>query len=283
MTPTRLLLLALVAFSLLWSFPGNARAGFAIDTFTYDPTPPEIVGQNGGTGFAGAWQGNTGTSGVQGNQLLLTGNNDNSAFRSLAESVSQTVYFSFTVRFTGGLLDSGDFLSLWFDNPSPTTGVITGTHTTVPNVGIRDNGTSDFYARLALPSTGPPGAFLARNLVEGETYLLVGRLGKSGGVGAAFDSIQLWVNPMSEADLPVTDLPPPTTNLTSFNTIGFRTATLDAGDQIFIDNLQLGNTFESVQPTPAPGGLVLALSAAPLFFALRRRLRKPDADAATAA
>ncbi|MBO0696861.1 MAG: hypothetical protein J2P46_00570 [Zavarzinella sp.] len=228
-------------FALLAAAPA-ARAAFLIEGFDYQNG---LNGQNGGTGFAGPWTAAAANATVSDGAAKLTGNNDNAASRSLAAAVNSTVYFSFTVQFVGSL-DADDFFALWFDSSTSTN------HGGVPNVGIRGNGSADFYVRLSQP---PNGTFFSQNLVSGETYTIVGRLGKSGGAGSAFDSITLWVNPASEASGSVTATTPGTT-LTSFNAIGFRTANLDAGDTVFVDNVRLGNSFDSVV-TPAPPAVIL--------------------------
>jgi hypothetical protein len=250
--------------------PGAGHAStIAQDSFSY--AAGELNGQNGGVGFAGAWTANVvatevadpgvslsyagGATVVDGGSsaLRITGNNNNLAFRDLAVPVSlDEIFVSFLFRYEGAL-DTNDFGVLWHDNVS------TGTHTTRPNLGIKANqgngsGTEDVVARLQLSGTGQ---VYAVDLVAGQTYFILGRLSKSApGVGSAYDEFDVWVNPTAGAsgtpDLTATG----SGGISSFGTIGVRTANIDALDEFWIDELKYATTFATAVPEPTTATLL---------------------------
>jgi len=238
---------------------GSVTPFFARDTFEAYTAGNSIAGGNGGVSWSGAWSGAGGgiesvvdTSGnplsftdtgdtVDGDGLALrlAGNDDNAATRDLAQSISSPfVYAAMLVRFEGAQNDN-DFLSLWFDDSDPDN---------APNFGIKMNrgngsGPEDLFAR-----SKQNNAVFDTDIVSGRTYFLVARIEKAG--SSAYDKVSLWVDP--------TDLghgsPPPVTaetavdssGLAAFQTIGFRSVNLDAGDSVTIDELRLGTSWAEV-------------------------------------
>ncbi len=231
-----------------------------------------IAGANGGSGWAGAWAraGSAGTANVvaqgSGNALAFSGNdNGASAYRQLASTVSGTVLVDFTVR-TSAALERNDFLGLWFGNSA------SGTHTGEPNLGLKgncdqaNNCTADVFGRLNSNTIGyAPGS----DLLADTDYRIVGLLSKSG--GNVYDSLQLWFNPTGanlwDLGAPSFALSPNLgSGLSSFDTIGFRTANIGGGPTITVDNL-------SIQQIPEPASLALAGIALLGLVATSRRRR----------
>jgi hypothetical protein len=141
----------------------------------------------------------------------------------------------------------------WHDNAS------TGSHTDRPNLGIKGNrgdgsGTEDIVARLQLSGSGQ---VYAVDLNAGETYFILGRLHKSTpGVTNDFDLFDIWVNPTNGAsgtpDLTATG----TGTISSFNTVGLRTANIDGLDTFWVDELRYSTDFVSAT-IPEPSSAVL--------------------------
>lgn len=263
----------------------GAATTIAYEGFTY--APGELNGQSGGAGFSGVWSANTaatevadpGTALVYGggaqpvhggsSALRITGNQDNLAFRSLAAPIAgDEVFVSFLFRYDG-VLDDNDFGVLWHDD------IATGSHTDRPNLGIKGNrgdgsGPEDVVARLQLSGSGQ---VYAVDLLASQTYLVLGRLYKSTpGAGNDFDRFDVWVNPTAGAsgtpDLTATG----SGTLSSFGTIGLRTANIDAGDAFWIDEIRYTSSYASAT-TPEPStGVLLSVGLAALA-ACRRRQR----------
>ncbi len=225
----------------------SAHAGLvtvASDNFGY--ANGALAGQTGGTGWTTAWASRGGAPAVNGAALLFTANNSNAAYRSLALTSSDVVVkFTLTVS---GSPQNNDFLGLWFDNES------TSDHTDVPNIGLKGNcGTGcstglDIFAR----TTGTEGSFTTPIAATVE-YTVFGLLQKTGNA-SSYNRFSVWVNPtgsemesFSGADAVANGL----SGLTSFNTIGFRTANLSDNLTVRIDNL-------SVSAVPEPASVLLA-------------------------
>jgi len=227
----------------------------------------ELDGGNGGMGFGGAWSANTafteiadpgialsysgGAALVDGGSsaLRVTGNANNLAFRDLASPiVADEVFVSFLFRYDG-ILNDNDFAVLWHDNVS------TGSHTTRPNLGIKANqgngaGSEDVVARLQL---GGSGQVYAVDLVAGQTYFILGRLHRSApGAGNVYDRFDVWVDPTAGASGAPDLTAAGAGGVSSFGTIGIRTANIDAVDTFWIDEIRYAATFEAaVVPEPS--------------------------------
>lgn len=219
-----------------------------------------LSGLNGGSGWAGAWASSGGVPTVVDPAVDLQGdraarfaaNNNNVAYRSLGSTFSGSQLFvSFLVQIDAGSLTANDFLSLWLDTAS------TGDHTTRPNIGIKSDGsgTNDVFAR----TTGTGGSFV--NLsdigsINDVTYQIVGLLSKTSGNYNKFD---LWLDP-DFADLGSPDASySGDSGISSITQIGFRSANLDAGDVVLIDDLRLATAWADVVPqaVPEPGSIAL--------------------------
>lgn len=261
----------MVSIAIALGLPGSGEATtLAYEGFEY--AYGELDGQNGGTGFSGAWNANTaiteiadpgtplayagGTAPVDGGSeaLRITGDAANLAFRDLVTPVlADEVFVSFLFRYDGAL-DNNDFAVLWHDNVS------TGSHTNRPNLGIKANqgdgsGTEDVVARLQLSGSGQ---VYAVDLVAGQSYFILGRLHKSTpGAGNDYDRFDVWVDPTAGASGTPDLTASGSGGLSGFGTIGIRAANIDVGDTFWIDEIRYASTFEAATvPEPATGFLV---------------------------
>ncbi|KMQ73544.1 DUF6701 domain-containing protein [Marinobacter subterrani] len=218
-------------------------------------TPGTITGLDGGTGWGGSWQGNSGQSIVDtsANPLLfqasnglsirsqttleVDGNNDRVASRALSGAFSgDQVYLSMLVRFQGAP-GNNDFLGFWVQRPgfgdSPQFGV---------KVNEGGSGNADFFVRL------DTSAAYSTDFQAGQTYLLVARFDKNS--GNFYDRGRLWVNPQC------TDSPPPTPSATIFRNpsnkvteiteLGFRSENLGGGESIQVGQVAAGESWSDV-------------------------------------
>lgn len=226
----------------------------------------ELNGQSGGTGL-GPWTAITAITEIVdpgsplvyavpgggvvngGNRaLMITGNGDNALYSSLAvPSSSNEVFISFLFQFVSGTIEDNDFAAFWFDN------VTTGTHTTVPSLGLKSNrgngsGVEDLMARERLGSE-----VYATNITLGSTYFIVGRLWKSTpGSGNNYNRFDLWVNPaFGDMLTPLATSSGPG-SIASFGVLGLRSVNIDAGEVILFDSLRAGTSWSDVVPSAAP-------------------------------
>lgn len=270
------------------ALPGAAAAAtIAHEDFSY--AYGELAGQNGGFGFAGAWTANApltevanpgtpltyagGTQLVDGGAeaLRITGNNDNIAFRTLAAPISlDQVFISFLFRYDGAL-DNNDFGVIWNDNAS------TGSHTDRPNLGIKANrgdgsGPQDVVARLQLAGTGQVYAI---DLLAGQTYFILGRLYKTTpGAANNYDRFDIWVDPTSGASGTPDLTASGPGNISSFGTIGVRTANIDLLDSFWIDELRYASTYGSATAPEPSTALLVGCGLVILAARRQRQLRR---------
>ncbi len=144
-----------------------------------------------------------------------------------------------------------------------------------PNIGLKANcGTGGACtADLFAPTDGTVGAF-STAIAIGQSLRLVGLLEKTGNA-TNHNRYSLWVDPTASelasfagADVVFNG----NSNISSFSTIGFRSANLDqagttiAADGVHIDNLRIG-------VVPEPGSLALVGAALLGLGAAARRKR----------
>jgi hypothetical protein len=222
-----------------------------------------IIGNTGGTGWASAWQSATGTTSqvvaeMGGNRALqLSGTNENAAFRVLTSTINQDVFVDFTFQYGGNNLGNNDFLGLWFGSSAG------------PNIGLKANcGDGSCGNDLFVRTNGNTGAFLPDSaLQQDQSYHLYGHLYKSAG-STNYNKFDAWINPtalemntLTGADASFSA----NSGIASFNTIGFRTANLDNGVSVRIDDLQISTV-------PEPGTIaLLGLSLLGMAGVSRRR------------
>jgi len=225
----------------------------------------ELSGLNGGTGWGSAWTATTANTEVVdpvtaltyhvpgggtvngGNRALrITGTPDASILGRNVPNQTGDVYFSFLFRENAGTIDTNDFMDFWFDNDV----TVTGGQTAIPSIGLKGNhgdgaNTLDFASRLNLG-----GEAFSTAATTGTTYLIVGRLFKT---GANYNRFSLWVNPdAGDAGTPDVTATVANGNTTNFLRLGMRIANLDANDVVFVDEIRAGTTFADVVPTTAP-------------------------------
>ena len=245
---------SLIATALFAVAASSEATIIAYDGFSYSG---ELNSQNGGTGWGGAWSAITtatqivdpGVNLIDNSALQINGNDTNVATRSLASSFSgNQIFVDFYLQVDSGNLTGNDFLAFWFTSSSG------------PNFGIKaDEGstfTNDVFGRLS----GGSGPYVPNSDIgstNGITHHIVALLSKDLS-STTFNRLNVWLNPVF-SDLATPDLTTPIfdTGLTSFNKIGFRSANLDSGDVILIDNLRLSTTWNDVMNIPEPATLAL--------------------------
>jgi len=250
---SRLLPAALTLTAALATAPAMANVVLASDNFN-GYSAGSISGANGGTGWAGAW---AGTASANANTLRITSNADGVASRQLDAAINSNVLISFDMQFSAGTISNNDFLGLWF-----------GTNTG-PNIGLKANcgGGSACTNDLFVRTSGTDAGGNAQNITVGTTYTLLGYLQKTGGSNV-YNRFDLWVNPTAQEWSTLTGADAFDTgasSISSFSTIGFRSANLSANDTLRIDNL-------TISAIPEPGTLaLLGLALTGLAAATRRR------------
>lgn len=275
----------LLGVGLFTGTPQSHAALLAYEGFDY--TAGNVNGDNGGTGWSGAWTSSTspvyasvvtgttlgytgGSISINGSgtALSITGGGAGSLNRGFdGTDVGSEIYFSFLFQAVAGSGNEFSHFYLSDDADLNNSGGI-GDFNTAANdsrFGVRINdGTNDTTTTSSLSYT------------IGTTYLLVGRLSTDGTGGAAgeIDRVELWVNPTSltlgTADATVNDAMGLT--LADLDVFSTRFVNFASPDQILIDELRIGTDFASVVTVPEPSvGLLLLLGGTSLL-ALRRRV-----------
>jgi PEP-CTERM motif len=259
-----------------------ASPSHAVLTAAYDfGTSGELNGQGGGTGWSGNWSSDTsltqlvgapsnfayhvpggGTANATG-AIQFTGDSLSAISRSLSGSQNSDVWISFLTQWTGapGTIDSNDFAVWWFNSQAN------------PNIGLKTNQTASQLDLMARNAAGSE-AYAPDQLVEGQTYFVVGHAYKSSGLaGSNYDRYEIWVNPaFADFASPEAISTTGASGIANFTDIGVRTANIGTGDQVIFGALRLGATWADVVPTvPEPVTASLGLMAlGALGVAMRR-------------
>jgi len=261
------LALTLAAVVVLALTGNAARAALIAEDDFEGYGPGSIRGNAGGVGWSGGWQGAgtsvenvVDTSGaelvyrtaagetVRGSDraLAFTGNDDVAAVRNLSRlERPRDVYVSMLVRFTG-TQNINDFLALWFEEAG---------FGAAPNIGVKMEDGSGATLRDFFVRTQRNNHVTVQDIVNGETYFIVGHMSKpNNGRPFEYDEFRLWVNPATLASEPTEDaVSSGDSNVNEFSRIGFRAVNLDADDQVVIDRLRIGTTWEDVtEPDVVP-------------------------------
>jgi hypothetical protein len=238
--------------------PTSFASIIAQDPFTY--SLGEVNTQNGGSGWAGAWTALTSITQIvdpavdliDNRALQLTGNDNNAATRQLASTFSgNQLFVDFYVQVDAGSLTANDFVALWLDT------IATGDHTTRPNIGIKadGSGTNDVFVR----TTGTAGSFVPNSNIGStldSTHHIVGLLSKPL-PASNYDTFKVWLDPLAGALGSPGATFTGSAGVSSISYVGFRTANLDAGDVVLIDNLRLSTTWDEALSVPEPATLAL--------------------------
>ena len=190
--------------------------------------------------------------------LVITGNDDNVAVRTLETRQYADVFVDFTLQYSG-TLGANDFVGLWFGNSNG------------PNIGLKANcgTTSSCTNDLFVRTVGSGGNYLfGSDLEAGKSYHVFGHLYKSGKNGDYYDRFDAWLKPSADELMsfktPDAKMEIKST-MTSFTSLGFRSANIDSNVSVSIDNLRVANV-------PEPGSLALmGLAFAGLAAARRRK------------
>jgi hypothetical protein len=267
----------LLAGAALLAVVPNVRAQLiAYDGFAYSPSQ-SLNGQNGGSGFSGAWQLATGTITVQSgsltpatpsNSLIESGNS------LILTPTSATTIAHATRSFASAILGTNG-TSIWISVVMKGTGEI---GTTAEGRLMLSNGSSGFSIETGQGVQGaPPPNNQGPNAdwsVQGPPPQVEGTSSVSNTLqsllvvkytfGSASDFINLYVNP------PLTGVPPSSPSATTTgNHVAFFT-TLDlsygssngASNSVLLDEVRVGNTFGDVTPVPEPSTLTMVGAAA---------------------
>lgn len=253
-------------FSLL-AIPAANAALIAYDGFAY--SAGALAGQNGGTGWAGAWSGtgsgNVVATGLTTPSLTTTGNrfqtggNNNGAFRTLAvgqNTASGTIWGSFLVRLDG---TASDYAGLSLFTGTANERIFIGKYFGSPVYGLEASGPGG----VGIPST---------TTVDATTRLLVFSLTSTGGTSTT----SLFIDPVIGGAAPTT--PVATTTRPDFvlDTIRIQSG-LGSPAQYAFDEVRLGTTFADVTPSaavvPEAGSLALLLPALGVLGAVVVRRR----------
>ncbi len=267
---------SLIAILTLLGTTSNASAALlASDDFESYALGSTVAGNNGGTGFSGAW--GSSNAGASANTTILSSSLSYSGGTVFANGGSQAAQY---VAGTGAIFDghltrsipfggSGSdpiYMSyLWnnsVNNDAPASGDdfaqfgFDGTPDNPQNSIMQRNGL--FQARSST-STAASNGSVPVNIDQ--TYLLVMKAEDTG--SGFYDQVTLWVDPLSDVEGAET-VDGISTGVGAMNTgniasIALRSAFWESDDTFLVDNILIGESFADVVPTavPEPASIVV--------------------------
>ena len=272
-------LIAIFFTALLLGSPLVQAALIAYDNFSYT-AGATIGGQNGGSGWTGAWATNgmatnysastaltysNGSVEVVGDtRTALVGSNTADLYARAFAPQTSTLYFSFLFRLDSNTLNVDDFVHFMLNNDT--------SNDTSGGIGLLSTTTNRLGARIGTTNGGDTTSS-AIDLAANTTYFLVGKIWKNG--GANYNTVDLFINPSSNIE-PGTSSATDTVTMT-MGTISYFTVrgfNIDADDRYVFDELRIGDTFASVV-VPEPSVAALILGGAAMLIAGRRRPQTP--------
>jgi sugar lactone lactonase YvrE len=244
-----------------------------------------LYGQDGGSGWGGAWTGNANNlfsiidddshrltytldngavlGGGRAIRLAATANNALARLVETPVTGGSDVFMSFIFKVTWGAQDGNDLgaqiFSSWAAIPAARVGDSTFDTTTAGLLGVGTEGR--LGARVGTSSSGQTmavgavsaGGDGANRLKVGQVYFAVFRY--SGWNGTRYTRCQAWLNPGVD-DEPNTDpnmtviAEANTGNSTGFGGIGVRTNALSSSNAHYIDHIRVGTSWSMVVSTP---------------------------------
>jgi hypothetical protein len=247
----------LAGFSLGFGAAPTAHAGLVVyEGFKYKAGDP-LKGQDGGTGWSGAWNvTSTGAATIAngsladpsgklattGNSALSSPTDVTDAARTLAAALggnNETEYISFLLD--PRTLGSGNYSAgLLLRNKANTGGLLIGRGVDGSNYGLQDESAN---GKLAQSNTAPK---------KDTTVFLVVKA--QFGNGTTNDTFSLYVNPTPGGQLPAN----PDATIQFLMGTAPAVELFETGGQWQFDEIRIGTTYASVAPTPEPGSLTLS-------------------------
>ncbi|QYY36107.1 hypothetical protein [Ruficoccus sp. ZRK36] len=285
---------AALTVALLGGIAPAAQADLvAIDDFDSYTSGTAIGGQNGGTGWAYSWTNGSGLATVEvssksltydleghtlggGNSLMFTGGNTQNATQraafTSADTSGQDYYVSFLFQVVGA--------------EGETSGQAGGNNTiTMAAKGENYDAINDNLLFV----NGANSKTQARNngddssvetvLNYGQTYLAVVKYTGWNSTAGVYETTTVWLNPTTSDENTTSSsitatVTTPGEGSKGFQGIGVRTYFNDAGADVYIDDLRVGTSWDSVVAIPESRStsVLLGLAALSLLvFGLRRR------------
>jgi hypothetical protein len=265
----------IAATLLLWAAQPTSAAPIAFEGFESYTAGSNLNGGSGGSGWTGNWTAVAGVTtqtqhlqvGANDGQLqagrILAVTND-SAMRRAFPATTGDVYLSFLLRLES--FEDDDFVQFQLSDGA------TGDNAATLSVGVRNSAGNPFFARVGGNANTTNSAVLAADNTD---YFLVARFSMDG--AASYNRVDLFLDPTSNVEgdqIPIATRINPATGLTQLDLFNVRTASLEAGDTVFVDNILIGTSFADVVPVPEPSSLVaLCLGAGALVLYRRRQTR----------